>query len=58
MNTCIHWFWKVGILIIPFTDGETEDQRDGVTCSRAPRVELELKSLLFPLLFSEHTVGP
>lgn len=52
LNTCILWFWKVGI-IMPFTDGETEAQRDGVTCSRVSVVELRLKinTLLITFLF-------
>lgn len=24
LNTCILWFQEVGIIIMPFTDGETE----------------------------------
>lgn len=43
LNTCIHGFWEVGIMIMPFINGDTEAQGDAMTCSKPSMVELGLK---------------
>lgn len=41
------WFQEVGIMITPFTNGDTEAQRDGMTCSSPQRWNWDSKSMFF-----------
>lgn len=42
-------------MIMPFTNGDTEAQRDGMTCSKSSVVELGLKVHVLCIL--KHIVG-